>query len=290
MLTVRALLALAFVVGFVFVRQLAAVACDEDVVAEADAWNSSVELQGVRSCPSDAEVPNTATHTGPTLVSTEEPRPVFAFEPLWGTHPATGEVCLDLVLSDTVTVNSSIGLLWEARMLEMFHDPRLDDVEHRWCDASSNALIADPSPEVHEFVRSIPLPQPAITIDPGYALTGMPAYLEIHDQDAFTTAGAIPGFGGLTASLEPVAFIVDWGDGTVEVVADGRTGAPWDGPEEQQISHVYIHADDAAQVTVVARWSANWQVGGFSGTVDDLQVTAVLELPIEARQSVRVAD
>ena len=218
-----------------------------------------------------------------------EPEPVWALEPVWGVHPETGEVCLDLVESGEVTVNDPIGLSWESRMLTMLHDARLEGVEHRWCDGSSSLLVADPSPQVHRFVRTIELPAPELWVAPGYALTGMPAFLQIEQQEPFEVDGTIVGFGGLEVVLAPQAFEVDWGDGTVEVIDDGRTGAAWDGPVAEQISHTYVDTDEGSVVRVEAGWQAVWRVGGFSGVVDDLQVVGELDLPVQTRRAVRVA-
>jgi len=82
---------------------------------------------------------------------------------------------------------------------------------------------------------------------------------------------------------------VDWGDGTVEVIDDGRTGAAWDGPVAEQISHTYVDTDEGSVVRVEAGWQAVWRVGGFSGVVDDLQVVGELDLPVRTRRAVRVA-
>ena len=216
-----------------------------------------------------------------------EPEPVWALEPVWGAHAETGEPCVDLLESSQVTVNEPLGLAWEARMLDMLHDPRLSGVEYRWCSASSQSVVADPSAVARSFVRSIQLPEPELWVAPGWALTGMDAYLEIGGQHGFEVTSPIEGFGSMEVSLRHSQVEVDWGDGTVDQVDDGRLGAPFDGPADEQISHVYLDADAASQVTVDVRWEAAWQVAGFSGVVDDLQISATLDLPVETRRAVR---
>jgi len=220
----------------------------------------------------------------------EGPVVELAYEPSWGTHPDTGELCVAVTQSPTVTVEDPLGQLWMERALEMIADPQLADVEYRWCDDTAiTAIAADPTAAARDFVRSIPLPTPELTIAPGFALTGQPAYLEVAGQDSFTVNGAIPGFGALDASLHPTAIVVDWGDGTTETVTDGRTGAAWDGPAGQQILHTYVHARDDVTVTVQVLWEATWSVGGFTGTVSDLQAVGELGLEVRSLRSVRVA-
>ena len=260
--------------------------CSVGAGAAPGRMNSSVVVQG--ECDPD---PRPTPDSRPTTVGVAEedaePEPVWALEPVWGVHGETGEPCVDLVTSSQVTVNEPLGLLWEARMLEMLHDPRLSGVEFRWCSASWQSVVADPSPIARGFVRSIQLPAPELWVAPGWALTGMDAYLEIGAQEGFVVASPIEGFGSLEVSLQPSRMEVDWGDGTVDQVDDGRLGAPFDGPADEQISHVYLDADAASQVTVDVRWEAAWQVAGFSGVVDDLQISATLDLPVETRRAVR---
>jgi len=265
--------------------------CDVSSGADAGGLTTEVIIEGAceASNPSNTSVTPVDNGVDAAPDGEAEPEPVWALEPVWGVHPETGEVCLGLVESGEVTVNDAIGLLWESRMLTMLHDARLDGVEHRWCDASSSVLVADPSPQVHRFVRTIELPAPELWVAPGYALTGMPAFLQIEQQEPFEVDGTIAGFGGLEVVLAPQVFEVAWGDGSVEVIDDGRTGAAWDGPVAEQISHTYVDTDEGSVVRVEAGWQAVWRVGGFSGVVGDLQVVGELDLPVRTRRAVRVA-
>jgi hypothetical protein len=214
---------------------------------------------------------------------------VWALEPVWALHQETGETCLDLVESSLVTVNDPIGLLWEARMLVMLHDPRLDGVEYRWCRQGPGVPVADPSPQVHAFVRTIGLPDAEVWVAPGYGLTGMPAFLEVSGQERFEVDTDVTGFGRLEVSLAPVSVHVDWGDGTLEQVEDGRLGAPFDGDPAEQIVHEYLWPDDEVVVSATVAWQAAWSVGGFSGVVDGLEVAGEMELPVHTRRAVRIA-
>ncbi len=270
-------------------------ACEVETGSEASGLTTDVIIEGgcvrgQRATSDFAEVREPpAVETSSGLDDDTEPEPVWALEPVFATHPDTGEPCLDLLVSSTVTVNDNVGLAWEARMLEMLNDPRLGDVQNRWCTPEL-APVDDPSPDVHRFLHTITLPTPQLHIAPGYAVTGMPAYLEITGQDSYEISESLPGFGTLTARLSATRFDVDWGDGTTERVDDGRTGAPYDGPAEQQILHEYLHPDDDLTVTVTARWVASWELGAFSGTVADLESTAAFDLPVRTLVSVRAAD
>lgn len=276
---------LALAATFFFATEaLADDSCGVGAGSSAGGMGSSVIVRG------ECRVDHTPTGDTTPVVNPGGPAPVWAFEPFWGTHPDTGEECLDLVESSTVTVNDPIALAWEARMLQMLYDPRLDTVEHRWCDASSNLLIEDPTPQVREFVRSIALPRPELWVAPGFAVTGMEAYLEVDGQDPFEVTTTIDGFGGLEVELSPTVLLVDWGDGVSERVDDGRRGAPWDGPEHEQIEHLYLHPDEDLRLEVTARWMARWSVGAFSGVVDDLATTETLELPVQTHRALRTHD
>lgn len=266
----------------------AAEGCVVDAGSEQGRFTSSVVVEGacVAHQPG-APSPGAGSPRAAQPVA-EGPVVELAYEPSWGTHPDTGELCVDVARSATVTVEDPLGQLWMDRALQMIADPLLADVEFRWCDDTANtAIAADPTAAARDFVRSIPLPTAELTIAPGFALTGQPAYLEVAGQESFTANGAIPGFGGLQATLRPTSIVVDWGDGATEVVADGRTGAAWDGPAEQQILHTYTHAQDQVTVTAQVHWEARWSVGGFTGTVSDLQVVGELDLEVRSLRSVR---
>jgi hypothetical protein len=216
----------------------------------------------------------------------------MAFEPIWGEHPETGAPCIRLEDRPGVDVNSSAPAQWEIRLLQMFGDPRLVDAGARFCDTEADAPILDPSPAAREFARSIPIPEPRSEIAPGIAVTGLPAYLVISNQDGFTVTETLAGFGLMQVSLEPVAFVVDWGDGTTERVEDGRTGVSWKQGQSDPaatISHTYIHRDLDTVVNVDAEWTAAWSVGGFSGIVSGLQAETSFPLPVQEYRAVRIS-
>jgi hypothetical protein len=237
----------------------------------------------------------------PPRPAPQEPQPVrnspppppedITYEPNWGTHPETGEPCIELTrVVRPGVANSSLAADYEHRLLTMMGDQRLREVEHNFCrDRAEDEGGESPAAIAQAFVRSLGIPAPEPRIDPGWALTGMPAYLEIHGQEAFTHDEQIPGFGQLRVSFEPTYFEIDWGDGTTRVVDDGRTGAPYDGPESQQISHTYADVDGGNVVRVDARWHATWRLAGFSGVVGGLQTSEEFPLEVREMQSVRTS-
>lgn len=218
-----------------------------------------------------------------------EPR-VDALEPSWGRDPDTGEACIALTRRPGVDPDSDAGLAWDLLTLEMMADPRLTGVGSPFCDDAVVAeVITRPDLAVNAFVRTVTLPSPVLRVDPGVALTGLPTFLVVAGQDGFSRAEDLAGWGVLEVSFEHVSLEIDWGDGTIEVVSDGRVGAPHGGDPSEQISHIYDHRDLDSEVVVTASWRARWSVAGFSGVVEGLAVDAALPLPVREYRAVRVA-
>lgn len=217
----------------------------------------------------------------------QEPPPPGSYEPIWGTRLDTGEPCIDLVYRSDVAPNSPLAIEWDLRTIDMTNDPRVAGAADPMCQPAPAPVVASPAAAADDFVRRIPLPEPQLRIDPGFALTGLPAYLVISDQSTFTVDENLAGWGMMRVRLRPTRFVIDWGDGTVETIADGRTGAAHDGDASQQISHVYRWSDSDVRVTVRSDWQAAWQVGGFSGVVDGLVIDATLDLPVREYRAVR---
>jgi hypothetical protein len=222
-----------------------------------------------------------------------EPPEFWSYQPVWGTQPESGEPCIDLLFRANVEPNSMVAAQWEMQTLQMMADARLDGVVNFWCDAAAAEAMQTPNVLANGFVRRIPLPEPELEIDPGFALTGMPAYLVIGNQDGFTVIEALAGWGAMQVTFTPDAFEVDWGDGTVEQITDGRTGVSWNGPAAQQISHVYADSDrhrgvdGNTVVTVSSTWSAEWSVAGFAGTVNGMVIDEAFDLPVREYRAVR---
>jgi hypothetical protein len=240
------------------------------------------------------KAPGQAADPKPVAQGTPAPPPPppenVVYEPSWGTHPETGEDCIQLTRFVRENVaNTRLATDFEHRTLTMLGDQRLRDVEHLFCRGGGDEDGPGPGLLAETTIRRIGIPSPEPQIDPGWAMTGMPAYLEIHGQEAFTHEEAIPGFGRLRVAFEPTYFEVDWGDGTTTTVEDGRTGAPYNGPENQQISHTYADVSDSNVVHVEARWHATWDLGGFRGVVGGLQTSEEFPLEVREMQTVRTS-
>jgi hypothetical protein len=248
-------------------------------------------ISGIRSSsPGGSSGVPTASHDTPSIGDVdyvqEEPPP-GSYEPVWGTRPDSGEPCIDLVYRSEVAPNSPLAIEWDLRTIDMTNDPRVAGAADPMCQPAPAPVAASPAAAADDFVRRIPLPEPQLRIDPGFALTGLPAYLVINDQSTFTVDENLAGWGMMRVRLRPTRFVIDWGDGTVETIADGRTGVAHDGDVSQQISHVYRWSDSHVRVSVRSDWQAVWQIGGFSGVVDGLVIDATLDLPVREYRAVR---
>jgi hypothetical protein len=121
------------------------------------------------------------------------------------------------------------------------------------------------------------LPQPQLTVQPGYAVTGLTAYLQIGTPDnlAFT----FPGFhNAVSVVCSWDHFDVNWGDGTDD--PDVRsTGGPY---PDGDVTHVYQQASASDDLHVVEYWSCPWhdQLGG-AGV---LQLQTANDLFLEVRE------
>jgi hypothetical protein len=291
MLKVLAALIASLVVAAALPGPAFADGADETVEGRDTVLGDEVEIIGERS-PRSGQPNDASPSPQPVRNSTPPPPPEdITYEPNWGTHPETGEPCIELTrVVRPGVANSSLAADYEHRLLTMMGDQRLRGVEHNFCrDRAEDEGGESPAAIAQAFVRSLGIPAPEPRIDPGWALTGMPAYLEIRGQEAFTHEEQIPGFGQLQVSFEPTYFEIDWGDGTTRVVDDGRTGAPYDGPESQQISHTYAYVDGGNVVRVDARWHATWRLAGFSGVVGGLQTSEEFSLEVREMQSVRTS-
>jgi hypothetical protein len=258
--------------------------------AQGNELGEALELVGECDTPAPpASSPDPDPEPAPTGSQPAE-APRFAFEPYWGTHPETGEDCIELIRHDSeFIVDSPAAQDWEIRTLQMLGDPRLATVEHRFCDPAYERGDASPAAVAQAFIRSIGIPSPEPHIAPGWALTGMPAYLEIAGQDSFAHEEHIDGFGLLRVEFAPTSFTVRWGDGAETHVEDGRTGVPYDGPESEQISHTYRDASPDNVVEVDAHWQARWRLGGIGGAVGGLQTSEEYPLEVREMQTVRTS-
>ncbi|HUP85884.1 MAG TPA: hypothetical protein VM143_09480 [Acidimicrobiales bacterium] len=129
---------------------------------------------------------------------------------------------------------------------------------------------------------SVELPDPTLHIEPGYAITGKPAYLEVGSPRGVNKQAAAFGH---AVQLEVTSLLdVDWGDGTIDRNIT-RQGGPW---PTGDITHTYTDTADAIAVHVTQRWRATWRVGTQTGTIaDQLFTESTLSLPVKELQAVR---
>lgn len=252
--------------------------------AQAGALGSVLVVDGDGS-GSPVESGDTESDNDPSGGAAGEPAPMGAYEPVWGTRPPAGDACIDLVYRPGVSADSTLAAEWEQRTILMVTDPRLGDPSRPMC--APDAVPPSPVAAVEDFIRRIPLPEPVLRLEPGFAVTGLPTYLTIAGQDGFEVEEALAGWGRLEVALRPTAFTVDWGDGSIEAVTDGRTGGAHDADPSQHITHTYRWSDPDSAVQVRSTWEASWQLAGFGGTVPDLAIDATLDVPVRSYQAVR---
>ena len=116
------------------------------------------------------------------------------------------------------------------------------------------------------FWQEVPLPAPAPRIAPGWAITGLPAYLETNGATTHRYLRDTP-FGPMEITAAG-SYEVDWGDGTT-TGPHAYEGRPW---PEGRISHVYTWVG-RYDVVVTERWSARWRIGTQTGTLSQLTTT-----------------
>jgi hypothetical protein len=121
------------------------------------------------------------------------------------------------------------------------------------------------------------LPQPTLRVEPGYAVTGLRAYLQIGSPDHLPFV--FQGFhNAVSMACSWTGFDVAWGDGTVDNGVTS-TGGPW---PDGNVTHVYQQASRDDDLAVTEHWACPWhdQIGG-AGLLD-LQTRS--DLPLEVRE------
>ncbi len=118
------------------------------------------------------------------------------------------------------------------------------------------------------YTKQLPSPHPRVP--PGYAITGLPAYLVCGDADIVTVQRPTP-LGELTITAQ-ATYDVSWGDGTT---SDGLSGpcTPW---PDGAVDHTY---DDTGtyNVDVEQVWHVTWALGSDSGSFGDVTTTGAIE-------------
>jgi hypothetical protein len=133
-----------------------------------------------------------------------------------------------------------------------------------------------------QWAKSAQLPGPGLTVRPGYAVTGLTAYLEIAAHTPWTTTFADPVRADtITASCADTGFDVDWGDGARATTASA--GGPYPGGD---VTHVYQEASAQVALAVTEHWSCSWsdQVGD-GGTISGLASSGALSMEVREIQT-----
>ena len=139
-----------------------------------------------------------------------------------------------------------------------------------------------PEEIVERTLVNAELPSPRPNIDPGYAVTGMRAYLETGDRRThrFDTIPTVLGPLQITATS---TYTVDWGDGTVTGPHKTTGGTYPNGT----ITHVYQDTG-VVDVIVSQSWTARWRLAGRSGTVGGLRSSGTIDdFAVQEVQAVR---
>lgn len=140
----------------------------------------------------------------------------------------------------------------------------------------------DPDVVRDQVVHELPVPDP--TAQPGWALTGMPTYLEIGADTVYDQT--------LTGELLPVAvtvsgsatYHVDWGDGTT--TTHTSSGGPY---PDGDVVHTYAHAADEVEIVVTPVWELEWSAAGLTMPLEIVLEPATYQLPVRELQSVRTS-
>ena len=124
------------------------------------------------------------------------------------------------------------------------------------------------------------LPRPSLRVQPGYAVTGLTAYLEIGTPSPWTVSIADPvRHDTITISCGHNLFDVTWGDGT-PTMTTSSTGGPY---PDGDVTHVYEEASPSYTLSVTEHWTCHWSAPlGAAGTLTGLR--SVGELQLEVRE------
>jgi hypothetical protein len=157
---------------------------------------------------------------------------------------------------------------------------------HPQCPGQDGGGPPDPTAAVLSlWSENQPVPDFTPEIAPGWALTGMPAYLDVQGDRAVTASYELPAPFPFDVRLDASAtYEVDWGDGSPVVTGITAPG-PWPDGEAR---HTYVHAEPVT-VTVTAVWSGTWRAGPFGGELPVLRRSQQLPLEVRQLQAVRVA-
>jgi len=121
--------------------------------------------------------------------------------------------------------------------------------------------IPPPSVTAETFLTSRQLPNPSLQIQPGEAVVGLLAYLQINGQTTKTFV-IQDGFGNTITIVAIGSYQVDWGDGTVDNVGQDA-GGPYPNGD---VTHAY-QKSGTVTITVTETWTATWSSTGVLGNL-----------------------
>jgi hypothetical protein len=134
------------------------------------------------------------------------------------------------------------------------------------------------------------MPRPTLEVPPGYALTGMPAYLVTNHQLEYgpVTHTVDLGVAVLDVTVTATGVTeVNWGDGTVATYQ--TPGTPW---PDGQVVHTYRDAD-TVDIHVTDTWQVTYRVPalGIEDTLEaPLPARTLDALQVQQVQAVRTSD
>ncbi len=129
------------------------------------------------------------------------------------------------------------------------------------------------------------LPGPELEVNPGYAVTGLTAYLQIDPKSPYSTTfnATAQAPNAIHINCSASSFDVNWGDGSPGTHTTS-TGGPYPNGD---VTHVYQSAAADDDLTVTSHWGCHWTDDfGAAGTVSNLHSTGHLALPVREIQSV----
>ena len=140
--------------------------------------------------------------------------------------------------------------------------------------------------EVLRFWATKPVPRMELEIDPGWAITGLRAYLETGPDSATAQTLTFDTPVGQAVADITADYIIDWGDDT-SVEQYSVNGGAWPNGD---ISHVYQWAQPVT-VTATQHWTGTWRMtsgpaAGVGGQLPQLPMTATLDLLVDEVQAV----
>ena len=129
---------------------------------------------------------------------------------------------------------------------------------------------------------AVVLPDPALEVDPGYAVAGVRSYLEVTQGDPSDPAPVPTIFGDLVIEVSDADYELRW-CATCATQYPTSKGGPY---PDGDVTWVYTSAGDVT-ITWTSTWTASWSVGTV-GPFDlgARSTTAAIPLEVESRQAV----